>query len=365
MRGFVKLCIFALLIFAGLSMPMVSSAKTKSIATPTNVRARDNDYKRLKVKWKKVKKADGYQVYEYKAAKKKYVKVADVGAKVTSWKSKNTKKEHTYKVRAYRKTGKKRVYSKFSYAVSALPYQKNAKKVNAGFISFSEAYLDLSIYERKTISVKLKKSSYAKNKKAKVYDETIRWSSTDKSIAKVDKNGNITMQGKEGECKICARAHNGNLTWIRVYATDFATDVKFTNISVMVDDMQDLITNYQTDLEKIASFFERNEYENPDKDQKMKFSLDDDRAKVVAEVTSGNAIEYKEIEDSLLRVLQSFPGDMDITVYNGVIVFVQHGYGIQAAELYYAFGEIQISDETNVYFETALRWVYNYVRNGV
>ena len=128
MKRFILLCAFTLLICAGLSMPMVSWAKTKSIATPTNVRARDNDYKRLRVKWKKVKNADGYQVYEYKASQKKYVKVADVGAKVTSWKSKNTKKEHTYKVRAYRKTGKKRIYSKFSYAVSALPYKKMRRK---------------------------------------------------------------------------------------------------------------------------------------------------------------------------------------------------------------------------------------------
>ena len=113
MRRIAKVLFFVLMLGIIVLFPIQIQAKTK-VSAPTNVRARNNDYKRLKVKWKKVKKADGYQVYEYKASKKKYVKVADVGAKVTSWKSKNTKKEHTYKVRAYKKTGKKKIYSKFS-----------------------------------------------------------------------------------------------------------------------------------------------------------------------------------------------------------------------------------------------------------
>lgn len=49
------------------------------------------------------------QIYEYKKSNKKFVKAADVGSKAKSWKSRNTKREHTYKVRAYRKIGKKKM----------------------------------------------------------------------------------------------------------------------------------------------------------------------------------------------------------------------------------------------------------------
>jgi len=347
-------------------MPTVSEAKTKSVATPTNVRARNSAYKRLRVKWKKVKKADGYQVYEYKASQKKYVKVADVGAKVTSWKSKSTKKEHTYKVRAYRKTGKKRVYSKFSYAVSALPYKKNAKKVNAGKIELTEMYYNLSTHQHVKAKVKLSKSSYAKNKKAKVYDKTIRWSSSDESIAKVDSEGNITTQGKEGRCKIYARAHNGNVDCLMVYATNYSTNVKFKYVGAMVDDMQNILDNYQTDVEKITEYFEIYNAEHPNENHSAVFMLSEDREQVVGNDDFGNIISYKPVESNLLRVMQSFPANMEIVVTNDVVRFILRGSGSEFAQLTYLLSEYEeeIPESDNL-FETANRWIYVYFQHGV
>ena len=121
--------------------PLSVQAKTK-IKTPAKVRVRSSESKKLKVTWKKVKKADGYQIYEYKKGNKKFKKVADVDGKTRLWKSQNTKKVHTYKVRAYKKSGKRKVYSKFSYTVSAKPYKKDAKQVNAGRLRFKEDVLD-------------------------------------------------------------------------------------------------------------------------------------------------------------------------------------------------------------------------------
>ena len=120
---------FTIMLCFDICIPLSVAANIK-ISTPTKVRVRSSESKKLKVTWKKVKKADGYQIYEYKKSNKKFKKVADVDGKTRSWKSGNTKKVHTYKVRAYKKSGKKKVYSKFSYKVSAKPYKRNAKHVN-------------------------------------------------------------------------------------------------------------------------------------------------------------------------------------------------------------------------------------------
>ena len=115
-------------------LPIVSEAKKSNLPAPAKVRVGSNQQERLKLTWKKVKGADGYQIYQYKAKSDQYEKVASVDKGITSWKSSKTLKEHTYKIRAYKKKGKKRIYGRFSYEVSAIPYKKKAKRVNAGRI---------------------------------------------------------------------------------------------------------------------------------------------------------------------------------------------------------------------------------------
>ncbi len=343
-------------------LPLSIQAETK-ISIPTKVRVRSSESKKLKVTWKKVKKADGYQIYEYKKSNKKFKKVADVDGKTRSWKSQNTKKVHTYKVRAYKKSGKRKVYSKFSYTVSAKPYKRNAKQVNAGRLRFKEDVLDLSVHQCLTPTLKIKATRYAANSRAQIYDSTIRWFSSDETIARVDKNGAITTQGKEGSCKIYARAHNGNVTWIKVYAEDYATNVKFENVPAMLDDMQDLINGYQTEVEQIAAYFEKNKAEHPNKIQEMTFMLSDDRKEVVGIVDKGETIYYRNVEDVMLRVLQSFPGDMEIIVIDGA-VRIRLWSGSRYVDLNYVFKNIDdfedVIDESIYDFRTADRWTYFY-----
>ncbi len=342
--------------------PLSVQAKTK-IKTPAKVRVRSSESKKLKVTWKKVKKADGYQIYEYKKGNKKFKKVADMDGKTSSWKSRNTKKVNTYKVRAYKKSGKKKVYSKFSYMVSAKPYKKDAKQVNAGRLQFKEDVLDLSVHQCLTPTLKVKASRYATNSRAQIYDSTIRWFSSDETIARVDKNGTITTQGKEGSCKIYARAHNGNVTWIKVYAEDYATNVKFENVPAMLDDMQNLINGYQTEIEQIAAYFEKNQAEHPNRIQEMTFMLSDDRKEVVGIVDKGETIYYRNVAEIMLRVLQSFPGDMEIIVIDGVVRF-RLWSGSRYVELNYVFQNIDdfedVIDESIYDFRTADRWTYFY-----
>ena len=359
MRRIVKTLFFVMILGVFFIFPVQLQAKTQ-IITPTKVRVRSSESKKLKVTWNKVKKADGYQIYEYNKSNKKFKKVADVDGKTRSWKSQNTKKVHTYKVRAYKTSGKRRVYSKFSYTVSAKPYKKDAKQVNAGRLRFKEDVLDLSVHQCLTPTLKVKATRYAANSRAQIYDSTIRWFSSDETIARVDKNGAITTQGKEGSCKIYARAHNGNVTRIKVYAEDYATNVKFRNVQAMLDDMQNLINNYQTEIEQIAAYFEKNQAEHPNKIQEMTFTLNDERKKVIGEVTSGSKIEYKVMEDIMLRVLQSFPGDMEIFVINEVVCFRLEGHGSRYVDLNYIFNQLVDFEEHSYHFITADRWIYYY-----
>ena len=362
MAKIAKELFFILMLGIFVFFPIQLQAKTK-IMTPAKVRVRSSESKRLKMTWNKVEKADGYQIYEYKKSNKKFVKVADVGSKAKSWKSRNTKKEHIYKIRAYRKIGKKKVYSNFSYPVSAIPYKKNARQVNSGRLGFKEDVLDMSVHQCLTPTLKVKVSRYAANEKAQIYDSTIRWSSSDETIAKVDENGAITTQGKEGNCKIYARAHNGNVTWIKVYAEDYATNVKFENVQAMMDDMKDLINNYQTEIEQIAAYFEKNKAEHPNEIQEMTFTLNDERTKVTGEVTNGSKLEYKDVENAMLRVLQSFPGDMEIFVTDGVVCF-RLWSSPRYIDLNYAFVNIDDFEEmidVSIYdFRAADRWTYSY-----
>ena len=360
MRRIAKALFFVMILGVFFIFPVHLQAKTQ-IITPTKVRARSIESKKLKVTWTKVKKADGYQIYEYKKGNKKFKKVADMDGKTSSWKSGNTKKVHTYKVRAYKKSGKKKVYSKFSYTVSAKPYKRNAKQVNAGRLRFKEDVLDLSVHQCLTPTLKIKATRYAANSRAQIYDSTIRWFSSDETIARVDKNGAITTQGKEGSCKIYARAHNGNVTWIKVYAEDYATNVKFRNVQAMLDDMQNLIYNYQKEIEQIAAYFEKNKKEHPNKNQEMTFMLSDDRKEVVGIVDKGETIYYRNVEDVMLRVLQSFPGDMEIIVIDGAVRF-RLWSGSRYVDLNYVFKNIDdFEDNENTDdFTTAERWTYYY-----
>lgn len=71
----------------------------------------------ITVKWKKVKKADGYQIYRATSKKGKYKKIKTVKkASTVTYTNKKLKagKKYYYKVRAYQKKGKKTRYSKFS-----------------------------------------------------------------------------------------------------------------------------------------------------------------------------------------------------------------------------------------------------------
>ena len=179
-RFFFIICLFTLI--KVMVSPSITNAKTITLPVPLKVRAKSCQEKRLKLTWKRVKGASGYQIYQYRAKAKKFVKTVSVGKKVLSWKSRITSKKQTFKIRAYKKKGSKKTYSPFSYEVTAIPYKKMAKTVNAGRVKTNRSSVSLSSFETKKVSAQVKSSRHARNKKAKVYDKTIRWTSTNPSV---------------------------------------------------------------------------------------------------------------------------------------------------------------------------------------
>ena len=361
--------LFMIMIF--ISAPTLSQAKAVTLPAPVKVRAKSCQEKRLKLTWKKVKGASGYQIYQYKAKVKKFVKTASVGKKVLSWKSRKTSKKLTFKIRAYKKKGSKKTYSPFSYEVTAIPYKKMAKTVNAGRVKVSRSRVSLSSYESKKVNARIKPSRHAGNKKTNVYDKTIRWTSTNPSVAKVDQKGNITAQGKSGTCKVYARAHNGDSDWLWVKVKAYARPKKFDGMDVMQEDMVKLIQQHGEDIKDIADYFERYEAEHAKENRYIQFTLDPGRNYVVADESRGKT-DYKKIENKLFRVLDSFPGIMEIQVAPGIIRFILNGnLGGQYVQLSFLFEDTSaedsdnpnvVTEESNEYFTPAPRWYYEYNR---
>ena len=215
---------------------------------------------------------------------------------------------------------------------------------------------------------RLKASRHAKNKKAKVYDKTIRWSSTNPSVAKVDQNGNVTAQGKTGTCKVYARAHNGDSDWLWVRVKAYARPKKFDDMDVMQEDMAKLIQQHGEDLKDIADFFEKNRIKDQEESHViLRFKLDSGRNHVVADENLYK-IDYKKLEKKLYQVLDSFPGIMEIYITNYGIHFVLESSdgGGEYVELKFLFQNVIWREDgikqSDDYFETAPRWIYHYSR---
>ena len=318
------------------------------------VRVRSYQNRTLKVTWKKTAGADGYQIYCYEPKKKKFVKAGEVGAKKREWVSPKVKKEQTYKVRAFFKSGRKKVYGKFSYEVSAIFYKKQAKKVNAGRIIPSCTYKKLNYYDTMKIKVRIKPSTHAGNKKAKVYDKKLRWYSSNKKIARVDDKGVVTPTGKPGVCQIYARAHNGNCTGdITVKVVNYARPNQFWDVEHTQEDIAKLLTNYPEELKDIAEYFERIHAKRKGKEPIGSLHLNDERTAVVTK----SELQFKEIQDVLFKVMDSFPGEMMITITADGVKFDLSN------EIYYnivrfCFDEIEEKDEDVGEFFVASRWIY-------
>lgn len=120
MKKIFSLILAIILTFSTLTIPASAASK------PGKVKITDISLKSstsVKIKWKKVSGADGYEIYQKKGSGS-YVKVKTItSGKTTTYTKKKltTGKKYSYKIRAYDKVKSKKVYGKFSSVKTVKP----------------------------------------------------------------------------------------------------------------------------------------------------------------------------------------------------------------------------------------------------
>ena len=138
------------------------------------------------------------------------------------------------------KKGKKQ-FSKKSYWVSAKTYGKRAKLVNTEVyvmeitdaadeklvVDVEGDTIEIVICNEVTMKTAFFTDDYTKNEKAKPISNQIRWEVSNKSLAKISKNGKLTTFDKEGVCYLYARAHNGKAYRMKIKIKNYARPDSF------------------------------------------------------------------------------------------------------------------------------------------
>ena len=250
---------FLFVAIACVSLNTITYAKTAKPETPKNVVVKRHDKKVLKIKWSRVKKADGYRIYRYSHKKKKYVSIKTItNNKKTSWIDENLKvhKVYKYKVASYKIYKGKKKFSKKSYWVTARTYRIKDKLVNADSIFILEnSPISIGLCSEMEHQVFITPNSKVKNKKAKPFSKKVRWSSSDESLIKVSRKGKITSYDKEGTCYIYLRAHNGVSEKLKVKVINYANPKSFPDYEGNYPYVNELFMNYKTEVCNIATYF--------------------------------------------------------------------------------------------------------------
>jgi hypothetical protein len=190
----------------------------------------------LRVWWAKVPGAEGYQVSRWDAKEKRYMAVKTLkGASKTSWVDtrRKTGKKYTYQVAAYRTVDGAQMLGAPSYWVSAVPYKKHAKVVNAGAVVASHNEWMSLLVQDTLIATEPETcphcwgayatpSKASKAKQKRVVDESVRFHVlTGKDVIRVSPNGAVFGE-KPGKAKVRLYAHNGTMTTVTLHVRDFA-----------------------------------------------------------------------------------------------------------------------------------------------
>ena len=233
-------------------------AKTKAPAAPERLQADCKNEKTMTLKWKKVKGAKGYIVYRANGKKKnKFKRIANIKKTSSKWRKytdKKCKKNHVYryKVKAYKKRGKKLIKSSSSYVVTARTYGWNGKKVNPKKISvFSD--LSMNICQTKKIEPYLTMDDKT-GRASKLFDKTVTYFVSDPSLATISSDGTITTKDKDGSLVVTMRTCNGKQCSMTVTIIDYSKPKTFPGYKGEYQDVSLLLRDYRTDITEIAHY---------------------------------------------------------------------------------------------------------------
>ncbi|OPJ60225.1 GH25 family lysozyme [Clostridium oryzae] len=137
LRTTCSIIILATFLFNFLEVSQVVSSKTVTLAAVTSVRAVSYSYNSTYISWKSVTGASGYKVYRATSSKGTYKYIATTKSKTYKNTGLTTGKTYYYKIRAYKTSGKTKIYGKYSSKVSAKPIPSPPTLVKASKASYN------------------------------------------------------------------------------------------------------------------------------------------------------------------------------------------------------------------------------------
>jgi hypothetical protein len=289
-----------------------SISSNVTVAKPKFPEVRRTSSTSLQIKWKKVADASGYAIYRYNSNKKKYRKVKTINRRnTTKWTNKKLteNKTYRYKIKSFKRVNDRKIYSGFTYSISAKTYVKRAKKVNVGKVT-AKNKVTIGIAGKVKVKTSIKPAKYGNAKKKSVISKNIRFISANPNIVVDGKEG--TLRGKTpGTTNVYAVAHNGNLNKIRVTIKDYARPVSWWNLNEVSPDSRRILLEEKDDLASIASFFSTHP-----KSQDTVIYLNQNGS-----LYNKNNVTIAEIEDTIYRFLNNCQCDVVITVNKNSILF--------------------------------------------
>lgn len=200
--GVILVLLSLLLFFLVLSV----EAKGRNLKSPTNIQVEQTSNKNIKISWKKVKGATSYIIYRKDNSTTKYKKVKVVTGKKKSWVDKKVRgnTEYTYAIKTVKKQNRIKIKSKKSYWVSIYNETSDLMYSNLKKIRFTNPNIDL--YSNSVAKINIDLQSNERNKR--IYNSTVRWWTSDASIATIDRNGYLTAR-RAGKVYVYVKGHNG------------------------------------------------------------------------------------------------------------------------------------------------------------
>ena len=183
----------------------------------TRMTAKGN--KSLVLTWRKVKGAEGYDIFFTGCGttlKNKVVRKIK-GNKTFTWTKKKLSKGKKYKayVKAWVKKDGKKTYVKKSPSVHAFTANGNKKYTNPKSITVKKKKITLKAGKSYAIKAKINKINKKKSLMKETHGAALRYCSSNTKIAKVSSKGKITAKAP-GKCKVYVYAINGVSKTIRV-----------------------------------------------------------------------------------------------------------------------------------------------------
>ncbi|MDR1767805.1 MAG: hypothetical protein LBR32_05160 [Propionibacteriaceae bacterium] len=291
----------------------------------------------IRVTWGKVAGADGYVVYKYDKKAKKFAAERVLSADRKSWvdKGEPTGKLQRYKVAAYTTVDGRRVEGQPTYQVSAMPYRRDDKVVNAGAIKAvdtegpigqplmeipSKFGITASVFGSYYVPSYVQPSAWGKAARKTVADPRVRARQlSGRDVISLLKGTNGHSWGvdakKLGEAKVLLVAHNGNHRTVTVRIKDYAHPAFDLSQVKQGSPQWELLTGYAQLIGDIVQTCMDNQ------PCRAEASLDDETGDLKIEDTVEGAEPAPELVAVLEQLLDNFPYPIAVSLLGGQVEF--------------------------------------------